>query len=998
MWQGLFMLDNRYVDDNPLAKVIAQFSGGAAAGNPLGQLAQLGMEQGAQVAQSLRAEGPSALPGAALKAVLAVLDAPREMIARQLGTTGEAIDDFGGGLAESVGIPRGLGEFATSVLTDPTTYIGVGAAKGLVKGAAKAGLKEANPFMKVLKGAAKVDSQVSEAGEQAAGALVNALQSGLVPANKTLGRLFPELPRWTEYANKSKALQDAVQWLQDRQGLDLPTASTKQTLHTLLPTELQSRVSKDELDNLVAYGMAQGNKLGNVSWDAVLPGYLNQTREAMGLKTDGKFRKMYTGLTDWWKRQAVASPANLGQNLAGGMLFGALEGVNPLDTLGDVWKNRGAILKGDQFDIADAAKMEAKTGVPIPSSLDQGVQAAATANAGSGAATPQAADIFGLGALGAVADGATGALVGGGLGAVLAPYANKMRQISQGLETVMRQRGYVKGMGDELVSSMDEMEQVIRDALMQERAPTLGRLKADGTRGKGRASGVPDPAFAEGLVEKLRTSNGQINLDDLDHALLNSARAKPEVVDEAMRQIDDILYRASQKGIGKANASNFDYQDLSNIERALTTISPFATWYLKAVPFVTKKAGATPLLAQAPIKFNEQAEEDRAASGLTSRVAGAMENPIGSTLLSALLGRDVKTFQNPVGQFLPFADTSRNISNLEYADNPGEMALGLMNVLGLGLNPLIEAPLRVAGAFGTDAPVENNLIRTGTITGALTGVNPNEGIGKIEGTIRENLSGKQPTDLNTVAIAKRLDELALRETGTTTGSGKPAVAAYIRAKAQQSGPLWDAAKREVEAERNLSGVAGFVNSNLRPQAIVTPEEEQIRAAGLTALVPKETSQSIREAAKAKPKADAQLPHVQAVLDAMDKILEQTGKDVLPPEVEARLANPTNENINWIAGQVFAWEADHDPLKRGYNGSGSPEKRTIQAQQAQLSTAGQNLGPLQTKPGQNPFKVPAQMAQKERQGMLQSSPQLQAYLGWKALNPTGTVDDYLAQAR
>jgi hypothetical protein len=50
------------------------------------------------------------------------------------------------------------------------------------------------------------------------------------------------------------------------------------------------------------------------------------------------------------------------------------------------------------------------------------------------------------------------------------------------------------------------------------------------------------------------------------------------------------------------------------------------------------------------------------------------------------------------------------------------------------------------------------------------------------------------------------------------------------ARRTQSGPLWERAKAEVELEKGVQAISGFVSQGIQPQAILTPEEAAIRKA------------------------------------------------------------------------------------------------------------------------------------------------------------------------
>lgn len=926
----------------------------------------------------------------ALQEMGKILGLPQRVLLSLGGATPEGVEHGGGDFAEHLGMNRHLGEFAAGTLTDPLTYTGLGLAGKGAGLAARAGVKATNPFMQGLGVVAKADASYSKAAEEAATSLIKGIQSGLVPVNKSLGKVFPDLPKWTELANKTKWMGDATQWLEEHHGLDLRGAQTVWTtngldaLHNMLPTEMRAVVSKSELGDLMKNATSQNM----TDWAAATADYAVGVKSGLGIQANGKFLKGYDQFTSWWKRQALGSIGYLGNNLKGGAFMGMLEGVDPRLVARDAWANKGKIWKGDEFDITGAANLSGRTNTPIPSSLAADASASATANAGQAVGAKGqlvgAALGAGAGAYGDEGNPLVGMLVGAGAGASLPHLTNKVRTISQGLETVMRQRAYTKGMSRDLVENLGEIETLLQNALTQPRAN----------------GSVPHQNFFDSINNFVKSRGGQVDSTDIANRLANSARTAPGVADQFERQMDDILYKASRAGTDLSHKVHFDYNDLSNVERAAKQVFPFATWYMKALPFFTEQAMTKPGLAEVPVRWMNEAHENREEKGLTARVEGKLPNPIGRVLQSALLGRDVgDVYQNPLENLIPFADLGQGLDKVERSAEKGnypDAGLNLLEALGLGLNPAIDMATRVAGLRGTDAPAEGINLRAGGAIDALTGVDLNAAGRDAEARLRTNITGREPTDLNEVAVLKRLDEMALKTTGKTISSNDPAVARYVRAKAEQSGPLWDAAQKQVGSERGINALGGFVDSGLRG-TVVSPEEEAIREANTNPLIGEEASKAIRSLATAKPKADAPLQTTKAVLDAVDAILAKTGKD-LPPALAQRLADPTNENIAWIATQVRLHEEYENPVMGGYRGSGAPEQRRLQNQNAALYTAGQ-MTDYSKVPQKDILKVALHTGpENDRDMMLAAHPELAAYVSWKKVNPSGNLEQFVAKSK
>jgi hypothetical protein len=1005
------MLDELFGADSPVNNAIKMMLKGVNPGPTAALVQKAGSiaapSQTPDLASALARTAPAGVPagsvervirgaaqGGGLEGVLqslqemgGILGLPQQTATAAFGTTPERVEQVGGDMAAKLGANRHLGEFAAGVLSDPTTYIGLGLAGRGANAAVKLGAQEANPFIQGLRRVDVLDKATSKNTEEAATNLVKLLQSGLAPVNDKLGRVFPDLPKWTEFAQKSKAMTEAVQWLEDRHGLDFRGAQSMWTsggmsqLYDQLPTGLQAKVGLNDLDAL----MKNATQAGVTDFPEATAMWTQDFRQGLGIKADSKVVRLYNDFTNWWKRQALATPAYLLGNLKSGLFMGQLEGVPGQDVLKDILAHKGDIARGADYTIDDAAKLQAASGAPMPAGLTSDAHLSAAQTTGANKFTPGLIDV-GLGAgIGAASDQDNplqGALVGAGAGAALVPLAASVRRASQGIETAMRQRAYVKGTSDQLVDSLAAMDDALRTALAQPRA----------------TGSIPSPNFKQALDQVIQQNGGQVSAsltDDLVQRMQNSVRATPDVVNGLRRSLDDILHNASQAGVDLSHKVHFDYQDLSNVERATKQVFPFATWFMKAMPFFAEHVGETPALAKVPIEWNQEAHENRTENGLTGRVEGSLPNPIGTMLRKALTGQQGEVYQNPLEQVIPFAGASRGLSGLDFSSNPADAALSVLDALGLGIHPALDFATRVSGIRGTDAPAEGIGLRGAGLVEGLTGVDLNAAGRNLEAGLRKNLSGKEPTNLNETAVLKRLDELALQKTGKAIGSGDPAVAPYIRAKAQQSGPLWDAAQQQIKTERGSSAVAGFIDQGLRPGTVVTPEESQIRAASTTSTLDQEVSQAIQSAAKSKPKADAPLEHTHAVLVAVDQILSDTGKE-MPPEVAKRLADPTNENLAWISNQIYLHEVDQNPLKAGYRGSGPPEQRRLQNENAAYHTAGQ-MTDFTGVPNREVLKYALHTAPQNDQAMMRSaSPELDAYLAWKTVNKAGTLEQFLAQ--
>lgn len=1203
----------------------------------------------------------SSIGSRALAAIVDMLDAGKHGVQSMMGTDQAEMDQAFETLAAKMPAPRtsdilmgpqGMSRYvlemltrgetdrrwspetvkiAGNIATDPSTLFGVGLFRGLATGAAKAG---APRMVQATLKAAQAGDELSVQGMGAlADGIIKLVQTGLVPANKTLSTLLPELPKWTEYAKKTAAMNDALQWLEHRQ-LDLNTLQsgfqqgslTMQDVMEQLPRAMQSTVDPAHLE-LAITRMPPTTTAGAVAkWATSVKNptadrgvaYENYKRwllQDMGLANPAGARNFYNKFTDWWKQQALASISYLEQNAKGGLL-GAMLTTGPggaARTAADLFDNAGNILRGAPFNTKDALDLSKRANVPIPASLHEQADRALNAQVGPSSVVnllgTRAKDVIGGAALGAGSAEMTdqnpvvGALLGGVTMGALPQIGQRLRRSSQGIETVLRERGWVEGMTKELADDVlrmnDEIARILTSpgatgssartttttlpgtpaqvigtaapaaasarggmanvaqnlyhatdaqsalALVQNNGPDalrnlrvanvpvtttsttapvtiqFGRLdqlqgqamrgtksafrinssavpaaevvekvtfsKAaatdtnvlNGFRGLGwnenklrggvvefenpniipwqsnvrqvpgtppttvtSTVGTPNAPVSQQFVDRLASMiagrEGQVDPNIVRQVLLQSTRVTPQKVEEATRVLDDALYQASRGGVAKSNEFNFDYQNLSPFERAVTSVAPFATWYLKAVPFFTKQGLQHPVLGSLLAEETRASADTREKRGLPGRFTGTIPNQAQGALLSALVGRPRDAFNNPLAALLPFAGLERSLNNAQYdEDMDPTMKVIKIALDQLGVNPLVASGLRVGGfgLYDMNDPSNPNFLRWGApLAGAtalasrgveaMTGqnlgwnVDINAGLRKGEELLRETGDaathrgqGRQVQDTQELAIERRVDELALKATGQPIGSNEPAVAPYVRARREKSGPIWDQARNEIAQERGVQSIAGFVAPDLRPDAILSPEEGAVRGARGKALIDAELSRTLDTAAEKDPKGRPDDKTVAAFRTALDSIKQTTGEPIPQIALDA-IASPTNESLNWLSKEIYHWQVENDPLMQGYGAGGSMEERRIANDTSAMAQAGVGLDPalMQTLVGQNraqamaqgnlrgsgPIAATKKVATQERDLIKKQDPLMEEYLTWKITHPGLEVADFLKE--
>lgn len=892
-----------------------------------------------------------------------------------------------------------VGDVAVEMLTDPLSLVG-GPGKAIGKGMVVAAGRGGGIAETLGRGIWTADDAITGVMGAMATKAVQGAQSSLSPINKALGRWMPSLPAWTELSARTMRASEFGQMLQNR-GVDfldfrdLYDTGQMDTLMWDVPMAMR-RDFAGELDEFF-------NVTANApDWETATLDYNRHVKKTLGLNGQNKAAKLYDEFQEWWKRQALTSIAYPITNTLGGMIGYAAEGGNPAKIAQDLMANAHNIWNGKAFHIADAEELSRLTDMPIPKGLEQEAGRATASQLGTTVASDAARDAVIMGALGALQQSSEeegnplfGFAVGmlGGYG--LSRMSTRVQNVSKGIETVLRERGWHQGMSRELIESVADMEGVVRGAMSQPTRPRAGR-KTGGT--------IPSDSLTDWLAKIINDSGGLISRDDINaHLQAKLPRGskggggiRSEVLNAATEAFDDILYGASRAGKTTSEAFNFNYDDLSNIERLVTNVAPFSTWLMKAAPYYLVKAAEHPWAVGLIKDWNVASEEYRGEHGLTSRVSGSLPWHGISPLTEAILGRHTTTFINPIATLIPAGNLAGGLERMEYADSVSGKVMAGMDAVGLGMNPAVGLGARLLGFGDSDDPAQGVPLRAaGTIAG-LTGVDLAQPGRALETGLREGIRGDKVTDLGQISAERRVDELALRETGKPIGS--PGTQEYLRAKLSKSGPIWDRAKSETSSERGLQAGIGFVNQQVRPQALVTDEEARIRGAGANRLLDRGTSDAIRGL---DPMSTASESVVENVRLGLQKISERTGEPI-PDNALAILANPTGANLRQLAEDMFEYEKKISPEIAGYSGSGSPERRELQHALSVYYNAAlmpQEMEAAAASGGLRGGGAGIKAATgKARDQLLQRYPILSAYLTWKSSNPEGTIDTFIDQYR
>jgi hypothetical protein len=540
---------------------------------------------------------------------------------------------------------------------------------------------------------------------------------------------------------------------------------------------------------------------------------------------------------------------------------------------------------------------------------------------------------------------------------------------------------------------------------------------------------TPTPNMpVEQFLNAVHSLDGMFSPQTLQDALTNTAGVHPDIAANAAKQWQDVIHEASRSGADLSNTIHFDYGNLNNLEEMVKQFVPFSTWTMKAFPFFAKHIAEHPDIMTSALELQHSSDQMRDETGLTSKVQGTL--PMGAPMdavWSMLLGRPVDTYTNPLRGLVPYSDTLKSLDNLDQESSPIAKAYRILTAFGPSANPALEFIARTAGVLGADTPARGLSRLAGPLQGvsALLGANRGEGINPEqslltgEAKLRQALSGQQVTDLTKTSAERRVDELALRDTGQPITSGTAAVVPYLQAKTQHVGPVWDAAMRDVSRERGLKSLAGWFSNQINPTAIVSQEEAKIRGARAELLVPQELSTQVRTLNGQNPMAQVDPNTYRQVQQLIQQLPPDSG--IKDTDIQTVLSQPVAANVDWLFKAIYEYQQAEHPEMSGYSGgAGTPEARALQNQLAerrnvpasvpelrnippdQLEAIQQlagdykslppNLRPSNTIAG----KFSSQISQGQDQ-YRKAHPMLDEYLNWLAARRgKGTVDQFLAE--
>ena len=780
----------------------------------------------------------------------------------------------------------------------------------------------------------------------------------------------------------------------------------------------------------------------------------------------------------WKELQLGGNPGYLVTNLMGIFANGAFEGISPLRVANHFLNNMGTILKGKRPINDDLKNIQAATNIFLPHSITSGAAILADANATKeflGRGVTASARVgplkmaLGGAALGAVAGGlkpetytpenrgrdiAVGAATGATVGATFPALSEiLLRRIAAGMEATAREDAFthqfVKGIGQrlpDLNAIIDNLPMNWQPMLSQARSSGMGvgKLAAQGNAAPVANATVRTlsgftpkggPVGLQSIKDFVAQRGGLVSPEWLQESLQKAGVAESEAakVGDAWRAMLD---GASKEGETLAGRIHVDYEKLNNFEQFMATMAPFSTWANKMTPFYAEHVLTKPAVLFSLMDYARLSEEERQRQGLPNRFIGSVEEPMLNSVASAVLGRPIRLFWNPIRGFMPFADVGRLGSAAPNEDNAFASAYKLMTSLGPQPHPLIELGMRMGGAFGPGEPAPP-LFSFGNRVLAGTGIDLNLPAERGEQTLRRAISGRTPSDMDTFAIDRKVQELALRNIGHLPRQGDPASDPFMAARTSQAGPIWDQATKEYREEQALRSAFSLGGQTFSPQATLNPEEATIRAARRTpdqggtrlAIDPQkypflnDKIDNLLAQGKGQEPMPRELayPIKQLAVQAFgqpDQWTEQFGP--LGGQLKQYYDMGTVASLNTLYDTITRAQLFSNPTMQGYAGGMSPEETQLQAMLAQWNNPGsmpqfkamspdaqaaltkawwtyENAGPaigarlLADKSASGYW---LQQAKNARDSYRSANPMLDQYINYHEANPGGSVQDFL----
>jgi hypothetical protein len=620
------------------------------------------------------------------------------------------------------------------------------------------------------------------------------------------------------------------------------------------------------------------------------------------------------------------------------------------------------------------------------------------------------------------------ALVGAAnLGVGFPTMSKYVKRLALGVEDAARGAEWEHAFRGTVVDNIPRYQQIIEDAFSKGYPVTTTKRPV----GKPpeqypvQMTGPQAPDLKK-MLDAIESQGYMVSPQRLNQMLTESGVAESART-RAVQEWRLLNHQANAEGQKLAGHIQFDYENLNNFEELMKQAIPFSTYVMKANPFFARHLLEKPIIFATLVRMQHDFDQNKREHGLTGRVSGASNFGIADAFWSSLLGHNVMAFYNPLKSMFPWSNTARS-TEPRPGENTYESLLRLADLYGIPQpGPIPAAIGRFAGLQG-DAPPPS-LIRSAApvqgITAALglnrgQGVDIGAGLASAERDFRRG-RGQDVADSTTTAAQGRLAEIYLATYGQTLAEGGPEAFPFYQAIADQKGPLWDHAMRQIAQEKGTRSILGATLGPLSPQALVTGEEAQIRQERKNQQVlSPEFSTRIRKNAALNPTGAASPADVEIMRDAaLYFVNREFGLTELPSKAQALLDSGTNHGVNQVRKDLTELQSKSHPLTAAYVTTGGADEAQLQALLAlqahgalqfpggdvlmRVNQARQDTG-LTGRLGNEGHglagvhMLPAAKARAAREALQQQHPILAAYEGWRLSHPDGGVDEFLKEYR
>lgn len=284
--------------------------------------------------------------------------------------------------------------------------------------------------------------------------------------------------------------------------------------------------------------------------------------------------------------------------------------------------------------------------------------------------------------------------------------------------------------------------------------------------------------------------------------LLSNPSLQREIANEARRLYGGMGDEGYKRGVEYADKLFFNYAMTNQLDKMLGWASPFVIWQTRNLPLWANMLATKPGLLRGVSEYHEETVDRAEEDTLPARFGGFIRSTELDPLYSALIGRPISAYSNPLAAVLGGYSQTDMPPYVGKDVKPLGQAVTVGGYLGGGLSlwPWLDIPLKVSGQMGRsvsygDFFAPSRFLRTFGID--------------FEQNWKRFLLEAQGIETETAnpfldqAIQRRIAEIAAEQNITDE-------ATLYRAMADPKHPLHVRARKEAEAESNTISALRYV--------------------------------------------------------------------------------------------------------------------------------------------------------------------------------------------